>query len=226
MLFCSEICSEFARAVRYHRRVLADGRIGQPDVQAAVSVRMAYALWGEAPAKPLMAMTRAALFAAKGDRCLSCRAPATDVDHVVSAASGDNSLANLQPLCHSCHLEKTLSSPVPWDTSSGDAIARHERREATYWARVRAQPSLRVCDDERTWPFGWRTALSTRVAARATGQLDTELRALLELIAGRLTAGRSLDLAAADSENALGLSRKRRRALLTRLRMLVPEPPA
>ena len=73
--FCSEVCSEFARAVRYHRRVLADGRSGQPDVQAAVSVRMAYALWGEAPAKPLMAVTRDAVFAAKGDRCLSCGAP-------------------------------------------------------------------------------------------------------------------------------------------------------
>ena len=153
-----------------------------------------------------MAVTRAAVFAAKGDRCLSCGAPATDVDHVVSAASGDDSLANFQPLCHSCHLEKTLSSPMPWDTSSGDAIARHERREATYWARVRAQPSLRACDDERTWPVGWRTAMSTRVAARAAGQLDTELRALLELIAGRLRAGRSLDLAAADAETLLHLS--------------------
>ena len=144
----------------------------------------------------------------------------------MSAASGDNSLANLQPLCHSCHLDKTLSSPVPWDTNSADAIASHERREAHYWARVRAQPSLRACDDEGTWPFGWRTAMSTRVAARATGQLDTELRALLELIAGRLMAGRSLDLAAADAEHALGLSRKRRRALLARLRRLVSEPPA
>ena len=73
VLFCSEVCSEFARAVRYHRRVLADGRSGQPDVQAAVSVRMANALWGEAPAKPPMAVTRAAVFAAKGDRCLSLR---------------------------------------------------------------------------------------------------------------------------------------------------------
>lgn len=189
-------------------------------------MRMAYALWGQAPAKPLLAVTRAAVFAAKGDRCLSCGAPATDVDHVVSAAFGDNSLANLQPLCHSCHLEKTLSSPMPWDTSSEDAIVNHERREATYWARVRAQPSLRACDDERTWPSGWRTVMSTRVASRATGQLDIELRALLELIAGRLTAGRSLDLAVADAENALGLSRKRRRALLARLRTLVPEPRA
>jgi hypothetical protein len=46
LLFCLEVCSEFAKNIRNHRRALADGRIRRPDVRAAVSVRMAYALWG------------------------------------------------------------------------------------------------------------------------------------------------------------------------------------
>jgi 5-methylcytosine-specific restriction endonuclease McrA len=34
--------------------------------------------------------------------------PATDVDHI-SGDPGDNSMGNLQPLCHPCHSSKTAS---------------------------------------------------------------------------------------------------------------------
>ena len=220
MLFCSEVCSEFAKAVRYHRRVMADGRIDQPDVQDAVSVKMAYAQWDQAPAKPLPAATRAAVFAAKGDRCVSCGAPATDVDHVVSAAFGDNSLDNLQPLCHACHLEKTLGSPMPWDARSADATAVHDRLKAAYRERVRAKPPLRACDDELMWPSRWRAVKWTREAARAGDQSDADLRTLLELIASGIQAGHSLSSATAEAESSLGLSRKRRRVIMRRLREL------
>jgi 5-methylcytosine-specific restriction endonuclease McrA len=204
---------------------MADGRIGQPDVQAAVSVRMAYAQWGQAPAKPLPAATRAAVFAVKGNRCVSCGAPATDVDHVVSAAFGDNSLDNLQPFCHACHLEKTLDSPMPWDTRNAVATAIHDRLTATYEERVRANPPLRACDDELTWPSGWRAVKWTREVARAGDQPDADLRALLELIASGIQAGDSLGSATAEAESALGLSRKRRRVMMRRLRELAIDGP-
>ncbi len=40
--------------------------------------------------------------------CRECRAPATDVDHVIPLARGGASHEdNLQSLCHSCHAQKT-----------------------------------------------------------------------------------------------------------------------
>jgi 5-methylcytosine-specific restriction endonuclease McrA len=42
-----------------------------------------------------------------GHRCEICGGPATEVDHILRG--DDHSPSNLQALCHTCHLAKTLA---------------------------------------------------------------------------------------------------------------------
>src|SRR5829696_5878881 len=50
-LFCSEICSEEAKFVRYFRRCSREGRIKKADVQEAVEIRFAHIMAGGYPAR-------------------------------------------------------------------------------------------------------------------------------------------------------------------------------
>lgn len=219
-LFCSEPCAEFARVIRYQRRVLIDGRDSDPETAAALSVRMAYALWGQAPGRSLSPITRAEVFATKGDRCLACGAAATDVDHIESAAFGDDSVANLQPLCRTCHLEKTLASPMPWDTRSPNALEARRHREEEFWTRVRSHPPKRECDDEAQWPLTWQAVRAERIGHR----LDADLASLLEGVAGHISAGSTVDKAV-NAAVASITSRQRRRRIVRRLIELVGHVP-
>ena len=45
-LFCSELCKEEAKFVRYFRRCSHDGRINQADVQEALEIRFAHIMAG------------------------------------------------------------------------------------------------------------------------------------------------------------------------------------
>jgi hypothetical protein len=45
-LFCSELCSQTAKTIRYWRRITRDGRISQPDVREAIRTRIAHLLAG------------------------------------------------------------------------------------------------------------------------------------------------------------------------------------
>lgn len=39
----------------------------------------------------------------------NCHSPSTDADHIIpKAEGGDNSMSNLQGLCHRCHSRKTV----------------------------------------------------------------------------------------------------------------------
>ena len=52
------------------------------------------------------------IFLAENPLCVICRAPATEVDHIIPHR-GDSTLfwdmANWQPLCHACHSRKTCA---------------------------------------------------------------------------------------------------------------------
>jgi hypothetical protein len=50
-LFCSEVCSQTAKLVRYARRKVLDGTVDRPDIAEAIQIRLALILGGGYPAK-------------------------------------------------------------------------------------------------------------------------------------------------------------------------------
>ena len=163
--------------------------ISLDDVRGALAIREAYVKWGQVYQRSVGVTRRAEVFRVKGDRCVICNAPATDVDHIVSNFFGDDSLANLRPLCRECHLEKTLASPIPWDTTDPEAVATFERRTAAYETRCGSPEPLRRCDDEEKWPQEWQQIKRDRRATRALASLDQLLGHVLEAVATKVGAG-------------------------------------
>lgn len=156
-LFCSELCGQVAEMVRYLRRVSRDGRIGEPDVQLAVSTRMAHLLAGgyHKRARRVPAHIREQVWRRDGGRCRSCGAPGEEIDHI----NGDGAaLENLQLLCRPCHHAKTASRMVP---------AADEQRQAIrelLETRVEPQRPVLLCDDEQSWPGQWQNLKKLRRA--------------------------------------------------------------
>ena len=50
-LFCSDLCKDEAKYVRYYRRCQNDGRISRPDIQEALQIRKAHLISGGYPYK-------------------------------------------------------------------------------------------------------------------------------------------------------------------------------
>ena len=161
-LFCGELCVAMAAVIRYRRRVEADGRIYEPDVSMGLEVREGHVLWGEVYRRTVTPAMRREVFAVKGTACLVCGAAATEIDHIRSHRYGDDSVENLQPLCHLCHLTKTLALSEPREVPSSEEIADYQSREAEYQRRWRAPTPLSSCDDEHAWPTTWRLLRAER----------------------------------------------------------------
>src|SRR6185369_1303224 len=96
-LFCSELCGEEAKFVRYFRRCSNDGRIDQVDVQEALEIRFAHIMAGGYPAQErrVSASLRAKVITRDKGLCRQCGAPGTTLDHIDGNA---NEMANLQLL--------------------------------------------------------------------------------------------------------------------------------
>lgn len=144
LLYCSEWCRQFAKDVRYFRRVARAGRTSEPDVQSALRMRLAHLMAGGYPAaaRCVPASVRAEVLSANGGMCAGCGSvPATEVDHI-SGSSGER--ANLQGLCAQCNRMKAEARFVP---------LRPERESirAEFIQRVEAPIPLRACDDAATW---------------------------------------------------------------------------
>jgi len=141
-LFCGEKCQQTAKAVRYARAALRDGRYQRdPLVREAVKQKIAHVLSGGYPekARKLSPAQREAIFVRDGRRCRLCGAPATTIDHIAGSSSDP---ANLQALCEPCNRGRVQFRPAtPEEQAEGDAI----------WVRIRAPQPLRLCDDEKQW---------------------------------------------------------------------------
>src|SRR5262249_29900336 len=105
-LFCSELCKQEAKFVRYVRACGRDGRDKQPDVQEAIRIRLAIILGGGYPEKErqIDKSIRKAIIERDKGRCKNCGNPGDQIDHI---SGSSNELENLQLLCRKCHNQKT-----------------------------------------------------------------------------------------------------------------------
>ena len=150
-LFCGELCKQAAKAVRYARAVIADGRIELPDVQEAVIVKIAFVAGGgyDEAARRITPERRQEVTANSDGKCVRCGAPGDEIDHINGSSDSPD---NLQLLCRSCHKAKTDLSLRPASDESV-RLVHHP-----LWERIRAdephQPS-----DASGW--AWRQWAST-----------------------------------------------------------------
>lgn len=162
-LFCGEKCKQTAKAVRYARATLRDGRYKRdPLVREAVEQKSAHVLGGGYPEKSrsLSDEQREAIFKRDNRRCRLGGAPATEIDHIAGSSSDPE---NLQALCKPCNMAKARAhfrSATPEEAAEGNAI----------WARIRATQPVRLCDDEKQWnELQKKIAAEQRKRARERG---------------------------------------------------------
>jgi len=147
-LFCSEVCSQTAKTVRYWRRVVRDGRFEMPDVRRAVSTRVAHLLAGgyREVGRRLTVPVRQQVWRRDEGKCVQCRRPGAEIDHI-HYDSPD--LDNLQLLCADCHHAKTAERMAPANERQRAQIV------SLYATRVRPDAPTLLCDDEQRWPKEW-----------------------------------------------------------------------
>lgn len=159
-LFCGDLCRDEASLVRYVRRCRGDGRWEDPEVRDAITIRMAHLLGGgyDRRSRRLPAGVRDAVIVRDSGRCQSCGGAGTEIDHI---ATGSNEPGNLQLLCHSCHVKKTLASlrtVMPGDEDYSDVNAEAEALSE----RFDSPEPLRACDDPDEWATTWPRLLRER----------------------------------------------------------------
>ncbi len=131
-LYCSDLCRDEAKFVRYFRACRSDGRINQPDVKDALLIRMAHILNGgyKESERRLRPSERRPVIERDEGLCQKCGQPGTDIDHIDGSS---NELKNLQLLCKLCHNEKTKSKfvPLPPEDEEGGAEIRAKKSAIT-----------------------------------------------------------------------------------------------
>jgi 5-methylcytosine-specific restriction endonuclease McrA len=163
-LFCSELCKEEAKFVRYFRRCSHDGRINQADVQEALEIRFAHIMAGGYPAqeRQVPASMRTKVIARDKGVCRQCGEAGTTIDHIGGDA---NEMENLQLLCSSCHNAKTrlrISEITPND----ERYPAHSKNAKLLRFRCRAPRPLRPCDDNKLWPSRYKDIMAEWRKAR------------------------------------------------------------
>lgn len=139
-LFCTDMCHSIAIDVRYWRGVIRDEkRLGDPEIQSALNVRIAHLLAGgyHAMARRIPAAVRA-LVLERDKVCVLCGCAGKEIDHI----DGDsNDPENLQLLCSPCHYQKTSSHFVRATPEQEAWIDGLEQE------RVRPEAPALLCDD-------------------------------------------------------------------------------
>jgi hypothetical protein len=159
--FCSPLCRDEAKCVRYWRRCRADGRDEDPKVKEAITIKLALILGGGYDRR-LPERVRWIVIDRDDGRCQICGGPGNEIDHI---SGSSNDPANLRVLCDDCHNKKTVagfrkitkeSDPEEWAKWKG------------LEKRALAPKPLLLCDDE-LWESIWKDLMRERRDA-ATGQ--------------------------------------------------------
>lgn len=147
-IFCSELCKQVAKAIRYMRSGNADGRDEQSDVQYAITVRLAHIAAGgyHERERTLSPEQRSEVIKKFEGLCAVCHAPGTEIDHI--KGSSDDSL-NLQLLCTPCHRTKTAKSFRTANSQDVKEVFTPIRKRAT--APAPLQPSDMPDWEYRLW---------------------------------------------------------------------------
>jgi len=154
-LFCSDLCRQEAKLVRYVRSCQKDGRINQEDVIEAIQIKFAHILSGGYPAKNryLSQSIRTRVIEQAKGLCQLCGEQGTEIDHI----DGDsNDLDNLQLLCHKCHLKKTKSH-LKELTSASPGYEEKIKKQNDLIERIESIFPLKICDDEIKWQKEWKS---------------------------------------------------------------------
>ncbi|MGH8607354.1 MAG: HNH endonuclease [Gammaproteobacteria bacterium] len=174
-------CREEAEFVRYVRRCKKDGRIDQPDVQEAIQIRLAWVQAGgyRQLGRDISRKIREAVTARDGGRCVKCRAPANEIDHIHDSS---DELENLQLLCHACHIEKTMAGMAV--ISPDDArYEKYREIQLRLFERIDAKRPKRICDGEVSWStqyHGFMKQAREELNKKACGELLEKLELLVD----------------------------------------------
>lgn len=174
-LFCSELCKQVAKFIRYVRACRQDGRDQQPDVQEAIQIKLAMILGEGYPEQErrLPEPIRNAVIQRDGGRCKKCGKPGNQIDHIQGSSS---EMQNLKLLCRACHNKKTTAAFIPITPESSPEVLK---KEEVLDRRIGSPAPLRLCDAEE-WDLIDGKILSQRrqviKAQGEAGQVDGSVR--------------------------------------------------
>jgi 5-methylcytosine-specific restriction endonuclease McrA len=148
-LFCSDLCQQEAKFIRYYRSCSNDGRINQLDVQMALQIRMAHILSGgyKASERAIPLLVRNAIYKRDNKTCRLCERLGTDIDHINGSSFEMN---NLQVLCKDCHSKKTKSNFREL-TPEVDNYDEKKAKIKSLHLRAESETPQKICDDEINW---------------------------------------------------------------------------
>lgn len=157
-LYCSEVCRQAAKAVRYARACVRDGRIASPDIQEAIQMRVAHVLAGGYAEKDrrISPEARHTVMENAGGHCQRCGRMFNPDDSEATATiqhlNGSSSeLSNLRAWCRRCNMADAQSRFSPVLDDAPESRAFEELR-----ARWESPIPLRACDDDERWNGDWR----------------------------------------------------------------------
>ncbi len=156
-IFCSDLCREECKYVRYYRECIADGRARLPDVRQALAIRLGHVLSGgyQASERHVPQSARVAVIERDGGRCRRCGRPGSVLHHIQDASSDP---ANLELLCAECHNAITASRLRPLDVEDTGSYMKAIELEV----RSHIDKPVHECDDPQRWPFRQREIVRQR----------------------------------------------------------------